>query len=67
MNPIKRVVIFVLDGVGAGEAPDAADYGDVGSNSLTNTAIQVGGLKSPKPRKIRFWAYYTNVGSVTSW
>ena len=54
MNPIKRVVIFVLDGVGAGEAPDAADYGDVGSNSLTNTAIQVGGLNLPNLEKLGF-------------
>lgn len=44
---IKRVIVIVLDGVGAGEAPDAADYGDVGSNSLGNTAKAVGGLKLP--------------------
>jgi phosphopentomutase len=44
---IKRVIVIVLDGVGAGEAPDAADYGDVGSNSLANTAKAVGGLKLP--------------------
>jgi phosphopentomutase len=44
---IKRVIVIVLDGVGAGEAPDAADYGDVGSNSLANTAKAVGGLRLP--------------------
>jgi len=44
---IKRVIVIVLDGVGAGEAPDAADYGDVGSNSLANTAGAVGGLRLP--------------------
>jgi phosphopentomutase len=44
---IKRVIVIVLDGVGAGEAPDAADYGDVGSNSLRNTAKAVGGLNLP--------------------
>ncbi len=54
MNKIRRVIIFVLDGVGAGEAPDAADYGDVGSNSLTNTARVVGGLKLPNLEKIGF-------------
>ena len=27
---IKRAVLIVLDSVGAGELPDAADYGDVG-------------------------------------
>ena len=30
----KRVFIIVLDSVGAGEAPDAAAYGDEGSNTL---------------------------------
>ena len=43
----QRVIVIVLDGVGAGEAPDAADYGDVGSNSLGNTARAVGGLNLP--------------------
>ena len=33
---IKRAVLIVLDSVGAGELPDAADYGDVGSNTLKN-------------------------------
>ncbi|MGK5082340.1 phosphopentomutase [Bdellovibrionota bacterium FG-1] len=33
-----RVVWIVLDGVGAGELPDACDYGDSGSNSLGNVA-----------------------------
>jgi phosphopentomutase len=49
---IKRVIVIVLDGVGAGEAPDAADYGDVGSNSLRNTANAVGGLKLPNMGKL---------------
>ena len=43
----KRAAIIVLDGVGIGEAPDAADYGDVGSNTLGNVARAVGGLKLP--------------------
>ena len=33
---INRAVLIVLDSVGAGELPDAADYGDVGSNTLKN-------------------------------
>jgi len=44
---IKRVIVIVLDGVGAGEAPDANIYGDLGSNSLSNTARAVGGLHLP--------------------
>lgn len=35
---IKRVFWIVLDGVGAGELPDASSYGDSGSNTLRNTA-----------------------------
>ncbi len=54
MDTIKRVIVIVLDGVGAGEAPDAADYGDVGSNSLSNTADKIGGLNIPNLEKIGF-------------
>ena len=31
---MSRVFLTVLDAVGAGEAPDAAEYGDVGTNTL---------------------------------
>lgn len=34
MKKIKRVFLIVLDSVGAGEMPDAADYGDAGSNTI---------------------------------
>ena len=40
----RRAVVVVLDGVGAGRAPDAADFGDEGANTLGNTARAVGGL-----------------------
>lgn len=43
----RRAAIIVLDGVGIGQAPDAAFYGDVGSNTLGNLARAVGGLKLP--------------------
>jgi phosphopentomutase len=36
--PFDRVIWIVLDGVGAGELPDAAEYGDSGSNTLGNLA-----------------------------
>jgi phosphopentomutase len=39
--------VIVLDAVGAGELPDAADYGDEGSNTLGNVAAAVGGLDLP--------------------
>jgi phosphopentomutase len=39
--------VIVLDAVGAGELPDAASYGDEGSNTLANVAHAVGGLDLP--------------------
>ncbi len=43
----RRAIILVLDGVGAGEMPDAELYGDKGSNTLSNTAEKAGGLNLP--------------------
>ena len=45
---MKRAVIIILDGVGIGEAPDAAAYGDVGSDTLGNVARACGGLVLPR-------------------
>jgi phosphopentomutase len=43
----KRAAIIVLDGLGIGPAPDTAQYGDAGSDTLGNVARAVGGLKLP--------------------
>ncbi len=51
-NKINRVIIIVLDAVGIGEAPDAAKFGDVGSNTLGNLSKAVGGLKLPNMEKL---------------
>jgi phosphopentomutase len=45
---LKRAAIIILDGVGIGEAPDAALYGDVGSDTLGNVARVSGGLDLPR-------------------
>ena len=37
---MSRVFLTVLDAVGAGEAPDAAEYGDVGTNTLGHVIAQ---------------------------
>jgi phosphopentomutase len=42
----KRVILIVLDSVGVGEMPDAAQYGDAGSDTLGNIA-RVRGLNLP--------------------
>lgn len=42
----------MADGFGVGEAPDAAAYGDVGSNTLGNLAKHLGGLRLPNLQKL---------------
>ena len=44
---MRRAAIIVLDGVGIGAAPDAADYGDVGSDTLGNVSRAIGGMDLP--------------------
>ena len=44
---MPRACVIVLDAVGAGELPDADQYGDEGSNTLGNVAKAVGGLDLP--------------------
>ena len=41
MPPFTRAIVIVLDSVGIGELPDAAAYGDEGSNTLGNIATRV--------------------------
>lgn len=43
----NRIFLIVLDGVGCGEAPDTAAFGDEGSDTLGNMAREVGGLTLP--------------------
>lgn len=50
--PFRRVVLIVLDGVGIGELPDAAAYGDVGANTLGHVAAACGGLQLPNLLKL---------------
>ncbi|HVZ77843.1 MAG TPA: phosphopentomutase [Gemmatimonadaceae bacterium] len=49
----KRAAIIVLDGVGIGEAPDTAAYGDTGSDTLGNISRVVpGGLDLPNLQRL---------------
>ncbi len=43
----RRAVVVVLDACGVGALPDAADYGDAGTNTLAHLARDVGGLELP--------------------
>ena len=47
MSKVKRAILVVLDGVGAGANPDAHDYGDDGASSLEHCAQAIGGLALP--------------------
>jgi phosphopentomutase len=40
-TPFRRVIVIVVDSLGVGELPDAAAYGDQGSNTLGNIARRV--------------------------
>ena len=44
---MERAIVVVLDGVGVGQAPDAAAYGDAGADCLANCPRAVGGLALP--------------------
>jgi phosphopentomutase len=52
MYGIDRVILIVLDSVGVGALPDAARFGDEGSDTLGNTARAVGGLRLPRFREL---------------
>jgi phosphopentomutase len=44
---MRRAAVIVLDACGVGALPDAADYGDEGSNTLGHLAERAGGLDLP--------------------
>lgn len=49
---MNNFFLIILDGVGIGELPDAAEYNDTGSNTLVNLANAVGGLDLPNLMKL---------------
>jgi phosphopentomutase len=49
---LKRAIILVADGVGCGQATDAAAYGDAGANTIGNLSRAVGGLSLPTLAKL---------------
>lgn len=51
---MKRVFLIVLDSVGIGELPDAAEYGDAGSNTL-KAASQSPYFAMPNMRKLGYF------------
>ncbi len=49
---INRAVLIVLDSVGVGELPDAADYGDSGSNTVKNIYNSIENFSLPNLEKL---------------
>jgi phosphopentomutase len=47
MDRDRRFLILVADSCGCGALPDAAEFGDEGSDTIGNTSRAVGGLKLP--------------------
>jgi len=52
MDSFKRIFLIVLDSVGIGEAPDAAKYNDIGSDTLGHIAEHMNGLNMPEMGKL---------------
>jgi len=67
-SPGRKALIVVLDGVGIGALPDAAEYGDQGSNTLANLAAAAGGLNLPNLQRLGLGniAPIQGVGPATS-
>ncbi|QKS71024.1 phosphopentomutase [Paenalkalicoccus suaedae] len=47
-----RIFLVVMDSVGIGEAPDAADFDDIGSDTLGHIAQKMNGLPLPNMEKL---------------
>jgi len=52
MKRYKRIFTIVLDSLGAGAMPDAADYGDVGTDTLGHISQAVDELHIPNLQKL---------------
>jgi phosphopentomutase len=54
---MKRAIVIVLDGCGAGAAPDAAEFGDeIGVSTVRNVWQRVGGFEVPQLTEVGFLA-----------
>jgi len=65
MDQVDRVILIVLDSVGIGALPDAAEFGpyDPLANTLVNTARAVGGLNLPHFQQMGLG----NIGLLGGW
>ncbi|MFT4649417.1 MAG: phosphopentomutase [Glaciecola sp.] len=61
-NTARRVFVLVLDSLGVGALPDAADFGDVGAHTLDHLVQAAGGLDAPRLIELGLG----NIAGVTS-
>src|SRR5580700_1838823 len=47
-----RAIVIVMDACGVGALPDAASYGDAGTNTLAHVAEAAGGLRLPAMQRL---------------
>ncbi|OXS61278.1 phosphopentomutase [Cohnella sp. CIP 111063] len=59
----KRITVIVLDSVGIGELPDAAQYGDTGAHTLGHIIERVPELELPNLRKLGLG----NIATLGTW
>src|SRR5690625_4294766 len=52
MQQFKRIFLLILDSGGVGEAPDAADFDDVGADTIGHIADYMDGLKMPSMKQL---------------
>lgn len=52
MSTFKRIHLIVMDSVGIGEAPDAAEFDDYDVNTFGHIARELGGLNMPNMAKL---------------
>ena len=65
MDKINRVVIILMDSAGVGELPDAAKFGDVGSNTIGNVSRKSKNFSMPEFQKMGL-GNITNINNVAS-
>ena len=52
MKKFRRIFLIVIDSLGIGEMPDAADYGDVGADTLGHISEQADSFHIPNLQKL---------------
>lgn len=58
----RRAFVVVVDAVGVGALPDAAEYGDAGANTLAHVAEAEGGLRLPTLQRLGLGSILPLVG-----